>query len=318
MDPESHCQPCLPPQPFSNASQAHASAMEIQLVTAPSMVQSPAGAQAMDAITLPLQQNSAAEVAATALTSLMASPGAKQAATQQQQQQQEDASAGGLASAAEQLANHPLQKQSSQAQPVAQQALLQSMPAPNHIVVLQDELPRQSPQAGHKAQPVTQALHPAAGRTDLVRSQAPDAEVRPSPEAALPLPAIRRDTPGGQAAQPAAHTAAQLAADSAAPKTGHTAAQLAAPMTAHMPAQQGCQRRQVQQQARPAGVSKSSRKAAHDRSAGGTRMSLRSRHPAPDAKRRTGSSSRSNRSVSGARAPAYATRYGAPARHTLL
>lgn len=72
------------------------------------------------------------------------------------------------------------------------------------------------------------------------------------------------------------------------------------------PNQHGSQRRAAQ-----SAVGKNSRKAPHDRNSAGTRMSLRSRNPAPERKRRKESSDRSGRrrSVSGAKAPAYATRY---------
>ena len=74
----------------------------------------------------------------------------------------------------------------------------------------------------------------------------------------------------------------------------------------HRSIQQGSERQALV----PAAAGKSSRRAARDRSPTGTRMSLRSRDPGPVKKSRKVSSGRHDRVrvVSGARAPAYATR----------
>lgn len=106
-----------------------------------------------------------------------------------------------------------------------------------------------------------------------------------------------RAPPRGQAAETAAHQGAQSTFSRAPPRG----------QTAETAPQQGAQARHAQ-----AAASRSSRNISCDRNAAGTRMSLRSRNPAPDkAIRKASSSSRSGgvRSASVVGAPAYATRY---------
>ena len=95
-------------------------------------------------------------------------------------------------------------------------------------------------------------------------------------------------------------------ASSAAQQKNHQ--QQSSSRASELTAQQGTERQAL---APAAAAGKSSRRASRDKSPARTRMSLRSCDPGPIKKSRKVSSGRSDRlrSVSGARAPAYATRY---------
>lgn len=121
----------------------------------------------------------------------------------------------------------------------------------------------------------------------------PDAVLHGMADAVLPAP---RATPWGQAAEAAAQQGSHANPSRVPPRS----------QAAEAASQQGSQARHAQQAA-----SRSSRNVSRDRNASGTRMSLRSRNPAPDkAIRKASSSSRIGRvrNASDVRAPAYATR----------